>query len=110
MDKKKQITEGAKLATVTARRNAISNTVYVCIDKDNNIFEFIPIEEILLNPNSTNPIKLSEYINKVKTKISKLENEIKNIKTSISTITKNNQILLEAVESLSAYVDKQRFL
>lgn len=110
MNYQKRVTEGAKLATVQARHTAITNHVYACVDKKNNQFEFIPLEDVVLFPQTDNPIKLKDYIESLETTINGLSNSLKTVKQDLRRLEANNQVLTKAVESLSEHIDKQRFL
>lgn len=110
MDYKKRVVEGAKLATVQARQTATTNHVYVCVDKKTNQFEFIPLENVVLFPQTDKPMKLKEYINSVENTINGLSNQLQSLKSNQLILESNNQLLKKSVEALSDYIDKQRFL
>lgn len=110
MDYKKRIETGAKLATVGARQEAVSNTVYVCVDKANNDFKFIPLEDIVLFAQTEKPMTLKEYINSLENTINGLSNQLQSLKNNQLILESNNQLLKKSVEALSDYIDKQRFL
>lgn len=110
MDYKKQILEGAKLATVNARQQAYTNHVYICVNKQTNQFAFVPLEEVVIFPNSDKPMKLKDYLNSLETTINGLSKSLLDVKQDLGRVEKNNQTLLKSVEALSEFIDKQRFL
>lgn len=96
MDYKKQIVEGVKHATWTAQKQALTNCVYVCTNKDKKQFDFVALEDVVLFPNTENEVKLSTYLLDLKHRVTILE--------------KQNDSLNKAIEKLAEYVDSQRFL
>lgn len=110
MDYKKQILEGAKLATVNARQQAYTNHVYICVNKQTNQFAFVPLEEVVIFPNSEKPMKLKDYLNSLETTINGLSKSLLDVKQDLGRVEKNNQTLLKSVEALSEFIDNQRFL
>jgi hypothetical protein len=103
MDYKERIQEGARMATYQAQKTALTNCVYVCTNKEKKLFEFIPLEEVVLFPNTDNEMKLSDYL-------MGLQSSIKGLSQDIQTLNGNNIVLQEAVSKLSEFVDNQRFL
>lgn len=110
MDYKKQILEGAKLATVQARQQAVTNHVYICVNKQTNQFAFVPLEEVVIFPNSNKPIKLKDYLNSLETTINGLSTSLSSVKQELTQIKNNNTTLATAVEKLSEFIDNQKFL
>lgn len=96
MDYKQQIIEGVKHATWSAQKRAVTNCVYVCTNKEKKQFDFVPLEDVVLYPNTENEIKLSTYLLDVQRRVQVLE--------------KQNNSLNKAIERLAEYVDSQRFL
>ena len=103
MDYRQRIQEGAKHATWTAQKSALTNCVFVCTNKEKKLFEFIPLEEVILFPNSANEIKLSEYFISVQNSIKELKNKLADKEVEI------NNLKTSLIE-LANYIDNQRFL
>ena len=110
MDYKTQIQEGARMATYQAQKTALTNCVYVCTNKEKKLFEFIPLEEVVLFPNTANEMKLSDYLMGLQNSIKGLSQELVSAKNDIKILNGNNEFLQLAVSKLSEFVDKQRFL
>lgn len=110
MDYKKRVVEGAKLATVQARLTATTNHVYVCVDKKTNQFEFIPLENVVLFPQTDKPITLKDYLNSLETTINGLSMSLSNVRKELEQVRNNNTTLATAVEKLSEFIDNQKFL
>ena len=96
MDYKKQIVEGVKHATWSAQKQALTNCVYLCTNKEAKQFEFVPLDEVTLFPNTDKEVKLSVYLS--------------NMVQRITTLEKQNESLSKGLEKLAEYVDSQRFL
>lgn len=110
MDYRTQIQEGARVATYQAQKAALTNCVYVCTNKEKKTFEFIPLEEVVLFPNTDNEMKLSDYLMGLQNSIKGLSQELVHAKNDIITLNGNNEFLQLAVRKLSEFVDNQRFL
>lgn len=110
MEYKQRVLEGARMATFQAQKKALENCVYVCTNKEKNIFEFIPLDEVILFPDTPNQMKLSAYLLGLQNTIKGLSSEITATKKDVSTLNANNKTLQTAVEKLSVYIDNQRFL
>lgn len=110
MDYGQKIAEGARLATFQAQKQALTNCVYVCTNKEKKIFEFIPLDEVILFPDTPNQMKLSAYLLGLQNTIKGLSQEILATKHDVATVNAHNKTLQEAVEKLSEYIDNQRFL
>lgn len=110
MDYRNRIQEGARMATYQAQKTALTNCVYVCTNKEKKLFEFIPLEEVVLFPNTNNEMKLSDYLTGLQNSIKGLSQELQNAKQDIKILDGNNKFLQEAVSKLSEFVDNQRFL
>lgn len=110
MDYRDRIQEGARMATYQAQKTALTNCVYVCANKEKKTFEFIPLEEVVLFPNTDNEMKLSDYLMGLQSSIKGLSQELVHAKKDIQTLDGNNKFLQEAVSKLSVFVDNQRFL
>lgn len=78
-----------------AKSRAEDNGVYICKNKEEKEFEFVPLENVIIKG-----VTLEQYIKNVE---DKLHIEIENEKKAI-----NN--LKELVEALTEHIDKQRFL
>lgn len=110
MDYGQKIAEGARLATFQAQKHALENCVYVCTNKEKKTFEFIPLDEVILFPDTNNKIKLSDYLLGLQNTIKGLSQELVYAKSDINTLNGNCKVLQDAVNKLADYVDKQQFL
>lgn len=82
-------------SSYAAKRRAEQNGVYVCKDKEEKVFEFIPLEQVIIKG-----VTLEQYIQKIK---DDLQKEINAYKQAL-------QSLNESVQALSKHIDDQRFL
>jgi hypothetical protein len=110
MDYRDRIQEGARMATYQAQKTALTNCVYVCTNKEKKTFEFIPLEEVVLFSNTDNEMKLADYLVALQNTIKGLSQELANANKKICVLDTNNKTLQNAVDKLSEYIDKQRFL
>ena len=100
MDYRERIQEGARVATYQAQKTALTNCVYVCTNKEKKTFEFIPLEEVVLFPNTENEMKLSDYLKGLQNSIKGLSQELLNAKKNISALNNNNKKLQVALNKL----------
>ena len=110
MDYGQKLAEGARLATYQAQKNALENCVFVCTNKEKKTFEFIPLDEVILFPDTKSKIKLSDYLLGLQNTIKGVSQELVNAKSDINTLNGNCKVLQDAVDKLADYIDKQRFL
>lgn len=82
-------------SSYNAKLRAEENGVYVCKDKKEKVFEFVPLEQVIIKG-----VTLEQYIHKER---EELEKKISDLSLSVKT-------LKELVEALSKHIDNQRFL